>query len=208
MNIITQSYSFSVAHRICAKQSVKYSGERVKYSGREAEGIRGNSRERSSSEFSSQEYEKTPEAKPSEFTTASPPQIFEFSTASPAQIFEFSTASPPQIFEFSQFSGETKSRTKILRPPESANRLKSESVGLCTLLSEWFLLKHRNHTIPYFMSPETANNSLQSIHNILTTHEIEQIMESSDYHLPTNLPSNLLRPTDSANSLYSDGFAS
>ena len=178
MNIITQSYSFSVAHRICAKQSVKYSGERVKYSGREAEGIRGNSRERSSSEFSSQEYEK------------------------------FTTASPPQIFEFSQFSGETKSRTKILRPPESANRLKSESVGLCTLLSEWFLLKHRNHTIPYFMSPETANNSLQSIHNILTTHEIEQIMESSDYHLPTNLPSNLLRPTDSANSLYSDGFAS
>ena len=64
----------------------------------------------------------------------------------------------------------------------------------------------RSDIVPYFMSPETANNSTQSIHNILTEREIEQIMEScSNYNLDY-LPSSLIirhHPTNKMESTVS-----
>lgn len=48
-----------------------------------------------------------------------------------------------------------------------------------------------NSVVPYYMSPESANNSVQSIHNILTVHELSSIMAMADYtidYLPTSLP--------------------
>jgi hypothetical protein len=59
----------------------------------------------------------------------------------------------------------------------------------------------RSDIVPYFMSPETANNSTHSIHNILTEKEIAQIMEScANYnldYLPVILDRHLINKMES-----------
>lgn len=60
--------------------------------------------------------------------------------------------------------------------------------------------------VPYFMSPETANNSTQSIHNILTEREIEQIMENCSNFNTDHLPSNMIIRPQITNTTESTAF--
>jgi hypothetical protein len=60
--------------------------------------------------------------------------------------------------------------------------------------------------VPYFMSPETANNSTQSIHNILTEREIEQIMENCSNFNTDYLPSTLIIRPQITNTTESTAF--
>jgi len=67
-------------------------------------------------------------------------------------------------------------------------------------------ISSQTDVVPYFMSPETANNSTQSIHNILTEREIEQIMDNCSNFNTDYLPSNMIIRPQITNTTESTAF--
>jgi hypothetical protein len=67
-------------------------------------------------------------------------------------------------------------------------------------------ISSQTNVVPYFMSPETANNSTQSIHNILTEREIEQIMDNCSNFNTDYLPATLIIRSQITNTTESTAF--